>query len=37
MPKVLSSADIEQFERDGYTRAIPVLSPDEVKHYRARL
>ncbi len=37
MPKILSSADIEQFERDGYTRPLQVLTPDEVKHYRARL
>jgi hypothetical protein len=37
MPKILSPADIAQFDRDGYTRPVQVLAPDEVKHYRARL
>ncbi|HEV2546272.1 MAG TPA: phytanoyl-CoA dioxygenase family protein [Stellaceae bacterium] len=37
MPKILSAADIEQFERDGYTRPVGVLTPDEIKRYRARL
>ena len=37
MPKVLSRADIEQFERDGYTGPVQALSADEVKTYRSRL
>src|SRR5690349_23358726 len=37
MPKILSAADIEQFERDGFTRPVQVLAPDEVKRYRAKL
>jgi len=37
MPKVLSREDVEQFEREGHTRAIPVLSPEEVAHYRGCL
>jgi hypothetical protein len=37
MPKILSRADIEQFERDGYTGPVQVLSADEVKTYRSRL
>jgi len=35
--KVLSRDDVERFERDGFTRPIQVLSPEEVSHYRSRL
>jgi non-haem Fe2+, alpha-ketoglutarate-dependent halogenase len=35
--KILSPSDVEAFERDGYTRAIPVLSAGEVAHFRDRL
>lgn len=37
MPKMLSNAAVEKFQRDGYHFPVPVLSPDEVAHYRARL
>jgi non-haem Fe2+, alpha-ketoglutarate-dependent halogenase len=37
MTKILSRADVEQFERDGFTGPVQVLSADEVKHYRGRL
>lgn len=37
MPKMLSKEAIERFERDGYLPAIPVLTPDEIQHFRGRL
>jgi len=37
MTKILSPADVAQFERDGFTRPIQVLTSEEVKRFRSRL
>jgi ectoine hydroxylase-related dioxygenase (phytanoyl-CoA dioxygenase family) len=37
MPKILTPAQIDQFETQGYTDPVQVLSPDEIRRTRARL
>jgi len=37
MSKVLSAETVQRLERDGYLTGIPVLSPEEVRRYRANL
>jgi non-heme Fe2+,alpha-ketoglutarate-dependent halogenase len=37
MTKVLTAAQVEQFERDGYLSPEPVMTADEVRTYRSRL
>lgn len=37
MTKILTPEAIEDFERDGFIQGIPVLTPEEVRHYRSCL
>ncbi len=37
MPKSLSEAALKKFQQDGYYFPVPVLSADEVAHFRGCL
>ena len=37
MPKVLSPAEVEAFERDGFVAPVRAISPERAAHYRRRL
>jgi hypothetical protein len=37
MPKILTPAQVAQYERDGFTSAVNALDPDEVARCRAEL
>ena len=37
MPKTLTQDQVDQFHRDGYLGAVPVLDADEVAYFRGRL
>ena len=37
MPKTLSTEAVEHFHNHGYFSPVPVLSPDEVAHFRGCL
>ena len=37
MPRLLTSAQLEQYRRDGFTFPVAVLTSDEVRELRADL
>ena len=37
MPKVLSPAQIEAFQRDGFVSPVRAISPERARYYRQRL
>lgn len=37
MPKILTDAQVQQYQEQGFVNAVPVLTPEEVREYRADL